>query len=190
MIVAVVGISFAAFTYTKTGAQENTISTGTVTMVYTEGGNGIQIDNAIPTDDETGKQLSDVSNKFDFTVTADIKGKTVINYDVVAVKQSSTLDDQYIKLYLEKSTTGADSGYQEVFSPAKFTASNDEKYGEDAANAMKLYSGTFDNKSGDSDSGHFVDYFRLRMWVDKDYPLDGISRTYSVKVNVYGKGQD
>ena len=190
LIVAVVGISFAAFTYTKDGAKENTISTGTITMTYTEGDNGIKIDNAIPMDDEIGKALSTDEEKFDFTVSATITGRTTIDYKVVAVKDSSsTIDDEYIRLYLEKSETNANEGYSGVFGPEKFTASGDSTYGADQK-TMEIASGEFSNKGGNGDTKTFNAYYRLRMWVDKDYPLDGISRTYSVKVNVYGKGQD
>ena len=44
LIVMVIGISFAAFTYTKSGEKQNTISTGTITMVYTENEKGIHFD--------------------------------------------------------------------------------------------------------------------------------------------------
>ena len=36
LVVAVVGVSFAAFTFSQTGQKVNTISTGTITMSYSE----------------------------------------------------------------------------------------------------------------------------------------------------------
>ena len=50
LVVAVVGVSFAAFTFTGTGTKENRISTGTISMTYSEDTNGIFITNALPTD--------------------------------------------------------------------------------------------------------------------------------------------
>ncbi len=192
LIVAVVGISFAAFTYTKTGVQENTISTGTITMNYNEPENGISIENAIPMDDATGKALEGTNNVFDFTVTATIKGKTAIDYDVVAVKENkgdNFIQDKDIRLYLEKGTT-QDNYDQVEFGPNPFTADGSGKYETDG-DAMKLTSGTFDNKSDTTGNAQtFNTYYRLRMWVAQDYQLTETSKTYKVKVNVYGKGQD
>mgnify|MGYP001267683477 CR=1 FL=1 len=75
LIVAVVGISFAAFSYSKTGEKENTITTGTITMSYTEGKNGITLTDALPITDDAGKALSAEGQYFDFTVNAKIVGK-------------------------------------------------------------------------------------------------------------------
>ncbi len=190
MIVAVVGISFAAFTYTQAGERENIISTGTITMTYTEGQNGINIENAIPMTEDQGKVLKDDKETFDFTVSATITGKTVINYDVVAVKDSSsTIDDKYIRLYLEKGEVSGNYDSNVVFGPSPFEATTEPKYGAEGE-TMKLTSGTFDNMSNGGARNEFNAYYRLRMWVDQSYELTGESKTYSVKVNVYGKGQD
>ncbi len=190
MIVAVVGISFAAFTYTKTGVQENTISTGTVTMSYTEGQNGINIENAIPMTDTQGKALTGDNNVFDFTVSATITGKTTINYEVVAVKDSSsTISDDSIRLYLEDSDQ-QNEGYEEVFGPAKFTGiSSPSTYGAPTG-TMQLAQGSFTNNADDGAQTTITKYYRLRMWVDSSYELTGTSQKYKVTVNVYGKGQD
>ena len=43
LIVAVIGISFAAFTYSQAGTKVNTITIGKITMNYTEATNGITL---------------------------------------------------------------------------------------------------------------------------------------------------
>jgi len=43
LLVAVVGISFAAYTFTDQSDEANTINTGTITMSYTEPENGIKL---------------------------------------------------------------------------------------------------------------------------------------------------
>ncbi len=189
LIVAVVGISFAAFTYTQAGERENTISTGTVTMAYNEPDNGITIENAIPMPEGQGKVLTGENNLFDFTVTATIKGKTAIDYEVVAVKQTveNPIPDEDIRLYLEAKTDQND--YTEVSGPKPFTADEPEKY-EAEGETMQLDSGTFSNKDGSDETKNFSKSYRLRMWVDSAYNLTGTSQTYKVTVNVYGKGQD
>ena len=68
LVVAVVGVSFAAFSYSKTGEKVNTITTGTITMSYSETTNGINLTNALPMTDGVGKALKDENQYFDFTV--------------------------------------------------------------------------------------------------------------------------
>ena len=78
LIVAVVGISFAAFSYSKTGTVANTITTGTITMSYSEPTNGINLTNALPITDTAGKALTGNNNTFDFTVAATVSGSTTM----------------------------------------------------------------------------------------------------------------
>ena len=46
LVVAVVGVSFAAFTFSKKGTEENKITTGTIKLTYTEETDGISITDA------------------------------------------------------------------------------------------------------------------------------------------------
>ena len=55
LLIVVIGISYAAFTYSGVGQKANTITTGAITMSYTESSNTISMDNALPTTDNTGK---------------------------------------------------------------------------------------------------------------------------------------
>ena len=55
LLLAVIGISYAAFTYVGRGEKVNQITTGTISMDYQESDNIISITNALPTRDETGK---------------------------------------------------------------------------------------------------------------------------------------
>ena len=102
LVVAVVGISFAAFTYARPGEKTNTISTGTITMNYSEDTNGIKLENALPMTDTAGKALAADNQMFDFTAT--------INYAVTAVKtDDSTLPDTGVKVYLTKRSDNTSS---------------------------------------------------------------------------------
>ena len=49
LVVTIVGVSYAAFSYSKRGVKVNTITTGQIVMTYTETDNIIQIDGALPT---------------------------------------------------------------------------------------------------------------------------------------------
>lgn len=178
LVVAVVGISFAAFSYSKTGEVSNTITTGTITMGYTEPANGINLTDALPITDAAGKALSGDNNTFDFTVTATIAGTTTINYAITAVKgDGCTVADDGIKVYLTNQNDA------EILAPTKVTALSKTASGNAAgapADQYVLKTGTY------STVGTTTENYRLRMWVADDYVAPATSQKYILKVNVYG----
>ena len=200
LVVAVVGVSFAAFTYSKTGQKENTITTGTITMEYTEDTNGINITNAMPVDEATGKAITasdagkagtaaEGAGVFDFTVQATISGDVTIPYEVSARKltvdtadgTTIQLPDENIRLYLEKDTAGGDS-YTEVSSPAAFSANGTGESGVGTPTTnMVLDSGSFTRTQ--------TIKYRLRMWVDQAYVVTDKKAQYKVAADFYGKAQ-
>ena len=178
LVVAVVGVSFAAFTYSKTGEKVNTITTGTITMSYSETTNGINLANALPMTDAVGKALKEENQYFDFTVSATITGTTTINYAVTATKESdSTIPDAGVKVYLTDMDGDADT---EILAPTKVSelgvTSSDVSGAPD--DQYKLTSGTFSATGGHD--------YRLRMWVADDYAAPATAQTYKLRVNVYG----
>ena len=196
LIVAVVGISFAAFTYSKTGQKENEITTGTITMVYTEGDKGISIENAMPVSDEVGKTFeasdikgsgtTDAAGVFDFNVNATISGSVTINYDIMAVKKTeSTLGEQYAKLYLQKDTSGSDmESAQDATVPTTYSELPEATTAATAAgkalsNAKLLHTDSFESSG--------THYYRLKMWVDNSYVVTGAAQTFTVTIDVYGQ---
>ena len=62
LIIAIVGVSYAVFNYSALGTKVNTITTGSITMTYTETENVINLSGALPTTDKTGGPHS--SNSF------------------------------------------------------------------------------------------------------------------------------
>ena len=180
LVVAVVGVSFAAFTYSKTGEKLNTITTGTITMSYSETTNGINLTNALPMTDVVGKALDEENQYFDFTVSATISGNTTINYAVTATKEmpDSTIPDTGVKVYLTDMDSSADT---QIIAPTK--VSDLPKTSSDESGApndqYKLTSNTFTSTSSHA--------YRLRMWVDQDYAAPSESQTYKLRVNVYGQ---
>ncbi len=179
LIIAVVGVSFAAFSYSRTGEKINQITTGTITMSYTDVSNGINISDALPMSDANGKVLADENQYFDFKVTATISGTTTINYDITATKEDSTLPDTAVKVYL----TSADD------STVELDATKVSALPTTSSSASKAPDGQFILKSGTISSNEDTTY-RLRMWVADDYAgsaQTGItSQNYKLRVNVYG----
>ncbi len=179
LVILLIGVTYAIFTFSQIGITENAITTGAVTMAYTDGDNQITINNAVPITDEVGKLLSDENNLFDFTVNINIVGNATISYEITAEKSaSSTMANNGIKLYLQKSKDGTNYD-EEVLQPSPYEPINkDDEFGAKAGE-MVLDIGTT-NKT-------VRYYYRLRMWVDQDYEESKISKSFTIKVNTYGK---
>ena len=185
LIITIVGISYAAFTYTGTGKTLNTITTGAISMSYEESSNVISMDKALPTTDVTGKKQLKAGEYFDFVVAGNVVGGETINWEIAAEDVTSStkkIDGSHIKLYL---TSVNSSGVEtEVMAPTTYKslseANNDTGR---PANQMSLTTGTTDTS--------FSTKYRLRMYVDESYNPqgDGGDLSFSVKVNVYGKSK-
>ena len=178
LVVAVVGVSFAAFSYSKEGEQVNTITTGTITMSYSENTNGINLTDAIPMTDEIGKSLNDENQYFDFTVSATMGGNVIINYVITAIKEDgSTLPDNAVKVYLTNINGGNES---QVLVPTKLSDLQVTSLNKEGApdGQFVLYNGNFNKTEARN--------YRLRMWVASDYVLPDFSQTYKLRINVYG----
>ena len=84
MVLAIIGVSYAAFNFQGLGQRENTITTGDISMTYTESENIISLGNALPTTDATGTTRLKEGEYFDFTVSSEITGNVNINYEISA----------------------------------------------------------------------------------------------------------
>ena len=184
MILAIVGVSYAAFSYSKTGSKVNSITTGSITMTYKETDNTISLNGALPTTDKTGMVRLNPGEYFDFSVSSEITGDVNINYEISAKKEDgNTIGGEYIKLYLTRLT---DDGSEEALMvPETYNEeSSANDYTGRPVNEMSLYTSSM-NSSEDND-------YRLRMYVDESYNPqgDGGGLTFSVRINVYGKAGD
>ena len=178
LIIAVIGVSYAAIFYSKQGEKVNSITTGTITMSYSENSNGINLVDAYPTSDSDGMALNQPDEYFDFTVSASVGGNSKVNYIITGVKdESSILPDNAVKVYL----TEVNNGENQVLAPTKLSDLNKtttDSYGTPLGQFILA----IDNftKSG-------VNNYRLRMWIADDYTLvENEVETYKLRVNVYG----
>ena len=181
MVVSIIGVSYAAYNYSKTGTKLNSITTGTITMSYIESDNVISIDKALPTTDETGKVRLKEGEYFDFTISSEIVGDTNINYEISAKDVTTSerkIDGSNIKLYLTKIT---EIGEEELMNPSNYKESiREDGYTGRPANEMSLYASSMSSSE--------TNKYRLRMYVDEDYNPqgDGGELTFSVRINAYG----
>ena len=186
LVLMIVGISYAAFKFTGTGKKKNTITTGAITMEYTESTNTISMNNALPTTDATGKVRLTAGEYFDFTLSGTIKGSENINWEIAAedvTTASKKIDGKYIKLYL--TSLDENNNETEVMAPTVYTTETTENtYTGRPTNMMSLAKGTT--------STSFSTKYRLRMYVDESYNPqgDGGNLAFSIKINAYGKTGD
>lgn len=193
LVVAVVGVSFAAFTYTGTGQVENIITTGSITMNYEEPENGIKLTEALPMTDAQGKALTGENNTFDFTVTASVTGSATIDYAIIAIpdegNSGTALTDATVKVYLTDSTTDSNdnssTGVGNTTTPVPLStlASSDTASSAGVPSSLGGYvlaTGTYSGASN-------TDSYRLRMWMADTATAPSTSETYKLRVNVYGQ---
>ena len=184
LVLMIVGISYAAFKFTGLGNKPNTITTGAITMEYTESTNTISMTGALPTTDATGKVRLTAGEYFDFTIKSNIQGNANINWEIAAeditASSAKKMNGKNIKLYLTKlDSAGAET---QVMAPKVYNASTsaNTKTGRPSG-VMSLATGTMSTSETTN--------YRLRMYVDEDYNPqgDGGGLSFSVKINAYGK---
>ena len=178
LIIAIVGVSYAAFRFTGEGQRVNTITTGSITMTYEETSNTISLNGVLQTTDATGKALNDY---FDFTVSSQISGDVNINYEISAKDVTTSerkIDGSNIKLYLTRLT---DDGEEGLMIPETYNEEeSSNSYTGRPSGEMSLYTSSMNSSESNN--------YRLRMWVDEDYNPqdDGGNLEFSVQINVYG----
>ena len=187
LIIAFVGVSYAAF-QTLVSSDENSISTGTISLESSNQSDSISISNAMPMSDQEGMLLEGEANVYDFNVNTSLSANTVLNYEVSMEKldvDAEELSDKDVHIYLEKL-----EGDQYVSTAITHTAQAFMPIMEDSflgtkSGQMVLYSGTFSNTT--DTSKEMVEHFRLRMWVAQDVIIDSTSKRFQVKLNVTAK---
>ena len=183
MVIALIGVSYAAFRFTGEGTKVNSITTGSITMTYEETDNTISLTGALPTTDKTGKVRMNPGEYFDFTVSSNISGDVNINYEISAKEVGDgTIDGSNIKLYLTRLTG---DGEEELMTPETYNEeTSTNNFTGRPSGEMSLY--TSNMSSSESNN------YRLRMWVDEDYNPqgDGGGLQFSVQINVYGLDGD
>ena len=183
LIIAFVGISYAAFHSSLFSNLSNGISTGTISVSLKENSDVISMNNAMPMTDEKGMSLND-NNVYVFKVQSNLSPKTTLNYEVSLQKEDSKnmLDNNLVRFYLEKFEY---KHYQKVLEPKAFIPLEKDSFLGSKKGSMVIYSGTLSNAS---DEEKFMeDEFKLRMWVSQDAIIDSVSRDFNVKLNVVAK---
>lgn len=104
LLVVVIGVSYAMYTFSAQGSKVNQITTGTISVSYEETST-ISLTNAYPSTDATGSAVT--GHDLVFTVTGSITGSTSVKYDLALanITPGVTLTAEHIKFNLKKGDT-------------------------------------------------------------------------------------
>ena len=117
----------------------------------------------------------------DFVVQVKATNSAKVRYQVVAEKQSvSNMENQYIRLYLQRSLNTINYN-EEVLQPRAYTPlTSDNKYGAKKEEMILDEVTVSENRNY---------YYRLRMWPSSNMPMSSEAKTFKLKVNVYAKSE-
>ena len=194
IIMIMLGVTYAVFTYTKLGTTSNVITTGTLKFSYTENtwvGRGISLSNALPVTDKKGKSYTESGQVFDFTITGTNTSSKAIPYEITArLNKNSTLDKNVVKVYL----TDITSDEKEVLEPTIYGDLLQTSIDVGENTEKTLYQTTVD-----SNTSNYEKKYRLRIWIDENTDFSGVeqedgsmvypynNKTFTVTVNVYSQ---
>lgn len=181
LVVAVIGVSFAAFSATKTNNKINTLTTGAISMAFNDT-TYIDMKNAMPMKDRDGIALTGDYNSMKFTVSANVSGSTTIAYTLSAVDVTTAdgkkLPENYVKVYLTKENTA-------VLNPTLYSDLKTVDF--DGQKGKELTQGSFTTSSSSAQT--YVDSYELKMWVDENAVIGSEPMTFKIKVRLDAKQQ-
>jgi len=148
VIVAVIGVSYAAWllTYQQTGV--NKVATSCFSLSLTNEKNDINLTDAYPILDEEGKKLTPYS--FTITNTCDLFASYTVNLEVL---ENSTLPIEYVKVMINKEQMKTLNQYETTTTTIT-----------GAKNSKILASGSLG--AGDSEE------YSIRLWLDENVMID------------------
>ncbi|MEG0994375.1 MAG: hypothetical protein RSE91_00155 [Bacilli bacterium] len=185
-VISIIGVSFAIFNWQSANQTLNSLSTGTITFIYSEKTNGINITNAQPMTDNAGKNIlaNDAGNGitngyFDFSVSGNKTLNTTVNYEIYAVLDSSTnmnsTELNNVKLYLTDTTLSETPVIG--FNGAVIPTYGSLPQATSDPNGKRLYTGTFSDNN-------FSNNYRLRVFIGSGYTTADVAKTFAMYVNV------
>lgn len=188
LLITIVGVAVAAYTWTYVGTKANTIGTGSVSLSLLESTDVINITNALPTADASGMALGS-DQSFDFAVTTYASGNPgditySLNISKVTIDSGYTvLPDNGVKVYL---TALTDGGEVQVVKPT--LVSNIITSG--STGLLTFDSGKTNYLTHNHDTGDTTKTtkYRLRMWIDQTVDAtnwnENTKNQYKLKIGV------
>ena len=164
IIVAAIGVSYAAFTYANEGTTVNVIKPGEIYLKLNESKTGISMLNAVPLSDLEGTSLIEEGSFYSFNITSTLKSGSNIIYDIVLKSNLDKISPKMIKVYLVEVDGESTPVESEKVILAPTYLSNLKR--SELANGESLFRGNL--VQGDN----IVTNYRLKIWIS-DHDADG-----------------
>ena len=164
IIVAAIGVSYAAFTYANEGSTVNVIKPGEIYLKLNESKTGISMLNAVPLSDLEGTSLIEEGSFYSFNITSTLKSGSNIIYDIVLKSNLDKISPKMIKVYLVEVDGESTPVESEKVILAPTYLSNLKR--SELANGESLFRGNL--VQGDN----IVTNYRLKIWIS-DHDADG-----------------
>ena len=187
LILMVVGVSYAAYKFSAAGTKENVISTGTISMSYSQN-SFIDLKHTYPKTDTYAIATKEDKSSMEFSVSMETSGTKQINYAlaITNIEEGTTLKSDKVKIYLEKEGKVVNNFET---NKGKTIESFKNKYVEGLIDSYAIYQDilTISNKTH---------HYTLTAWIDESYILpiknetttskQTNEETYKFKVKVVG----
>ena len=187
LILMVVGVSYAAYKFSAAGTKENVISTGTISMSYSQN-SFIDLKHTYPKTDTYAIATKEDKSSMEFSVSMETSGTKQINYAlaITNIEEGATLKSDKVKIYLEKEGKVVNNF---ELNKGKTIESFKNKYVEGLIDSYAIYQDilTTSNKTHN---------YTLTSWIDESYILpiknetttskQTNEETYKFKVKVVG----
>ena len=187
LFVMVIGVSYAAYRFSAAGTKENVISTGTISMSYSQN-SFIDLKHTYPKTDTYAIATKEDKSSMEFSVSMETSGTKQINYAlaITNIEEGATLKSDKVKIYLEKEGKVVNNFET---NKGKTIDSFKNKYVEGLIDSYAIYQDilTTSNKTH---------HYTLTSWIDESYILpiknettttkQTNEETYKFKVKVVG----
>ena len=172
LFVMVIGVSYAAYKFSAAGTKENVISTGTISMSYSQN-SFIDLKNTYPKTDTYAIATKEDKSSMEFSVSMETSGTKQINYAlaITNIEEGSTLKSDKVKIYLEKEGKVVNNFET---NKGKTIESFKNKYIEGLIDSYAIYQ---DILTTSNKTHHYV----LTSWIDESYILPIKSETTTIK---------
>ena len=187
LFVMVIGVSYAAYKFSAAGTKENVISTGTISMSYSQN-SFIDLKNTYPKTDTYAIATKEDKSSMEFSVSMETSGTKQINYvlALTEIQEGATLKSDKVKIYLEKEGKVVNNFET---NKGKTIDSFKNKYIEGLIDSYAIYQ---DILTPSNKTHHYI----LTSWIDESYILpiknetttskQTNEETYKFKVKVVG----
>ena len=187
LILMVIGVSYAAYKFSAAGTKENVISTGTISMSYSQN-SFIDLKHTYPKTDTYAIATKEDKSSMEFSVSMETSGTKQINYAlaITNIEEGTTLKSDKVKIYLEKEGKVVNNFET---NKGKTIDSFKNKYIEGLIDSYAIYQ---DILTTSNKTHHYI----LTSWIDESYILpiknetnntkQTNEETYKFKVKVVG----